>query len=184
VPAFVRAGSASGLLAAAILILNGGWSALVIACVAGAGAGLLITAWEPWRRPRDAVRLGLRAGLAVGVLLLLAQLFRDTLVVSLAALPLPPLEQMVIAAGGALLLASAAGAVFGGIQALPSTYGTVTAYGLVGVFLALYPVIDQAAGLGNIAPPGVSKWPIKMLITSTSQLASVPNSCVQVPMRA
>jgi len=42
----------------------------------------------------------------------------------------------------------------------------------------------NAAACGNIAPPGVSRWPVRMLSTSTSQLASVPNSCVQLPMRA
>lgn len=39
-------------------------------------------------------------------------------------------------------------------------------------------VIDQAAGLGNIASPGVSKGPVKLLITSTSQLARLPNSLI------
>ena len=37
--------------------------------------------------------------------------------------------------------------------------------------------------LVNIAPPGRSRLPVSTLSTSTSQLASVPNSCVQVPMR-
>ena len=41
----------------------------------------------------------------------------------------------------------------------------------------------NAAAFGNIAPPGSSRWPVTMLMTSTSQLASVPYSCVHVPMR-
>ena len=36
----------------------------------------------------------------------------------------------------------------------------------------------------NIAPPARSRLPVSTFSTSTSQLASVPNSCVQVPMRA
>ena len=36
---------------------------------------------------------------------------------------------------------------------------------------------------GNIAPPGRSRFPVRTLSTSTSQLASVPNSTVQVPIR-
>ena len=35
----------------------------------------------------------------------------------------------------------------------------------------------------NIAPPSRSRLPVSTLTTSTSQLASVPNSCVQVPIR-
>ncbi len=40
-----------------------------------------------------------------------------------------------------------------------------------------------AAALVNIAPPSRSRFPVSALTTSTSQLVSVPNSCVQVPMR-
>ena len=41
-----------------------------------------------------------------------------------------------------------------------------------------------AAARVNIAPPSRSRLPVSTLSTSTSQLACVPNSCVQVPMRA
>ena len=41
-----------------------------------------------------------------------------------------------------------------------------------------------AAASGNIAPPSRSRLPVSTLSTSTSQLASVPNSWVQVPIRA
>jgi hypothetical protein len=41
-----------------------------------------------------------------------------------------------------------------------------------------------AAAFVNIAPPGRSRFPVSTLSTSTSQLAVVPNSCVQVPIRA
>ncbi len=41
----------------------------------------------------------------------------------------------------------------------------------------------QFTGLGNISPPGTSKLPVRMLTTSTSQLASVPNSWLHKPMR-
>ena len=37
-------------------------------------------------------------------------------------------------------------------------------------------VTVQTAGRGNIAPPGVSRCPVRMLTTSTSQLARLPNS--------
>ncbi len=43
--------------------------------------------------------------------------------------------------------------------------------------------IDQLAGLANIEPPGRSRFPVRMLSTSTSQEARVPNSWLQVPMR-
>ena len=38
-------------------------------------------------------------------------------------------------------------------------------------------------GLANIAPPTLSKLPVRVLTTSTSQLAVVPNSVVVVPIR-
>lgn len=38
-------------------------------------------------------------------------------------------------------------------------------------------------GLANITPPGRSRLPVRMLTTSTSQLVSVPNSTVEVPMQ-
>ena len=41
-----------------------------------------------------------------------------------------------------------------------------------------------AAARGNMAPPSRSRLPVSTLSTSTSQLASVPNSWVQVPIRA
>src|SRR3954462_731565 len=41
----------------------------------------------------------------------------------------------------------------------------------------------NAAAFGNIAPPGSSRCPVRTLTTSISQLASVPYSCVQVPIR-
>ncbi len=42
---------------------------------------------------------------------------------------------------------------------------------------------DPLTGVVNIAPPGRSRSPIRTLITSISQLASVPNACVVVPIR-
>src|ERR1041385_1743321 len=49
---------------------------------------------------------------------------------------------------------------------------------------ALGNVFDcNAAALGNIAPPGSSKCPVRMLSTSISQLQSVPYSWVHVPTR-
>jgi hypothetical protein len=39
------------------------------------------------------------------------------------------------------------------------------------------------AGRLNIIPPSTSRLPVRMLTTSTSQDASVPNSWVQVPIR-
>ena len=42
----------------------------------------------------------------------------------------------------------------------------------------------KAADLANSMPPSTSRCPVKVLSTSTSQLASVPYSCVHVPMRA
>ena len=42
---------------------------------------------------------------------------------------------------------------------------------------------EPVAAFGNIAPPGRSRLPVSTLSTSTSQLASVPNVCVVVPMR-
>ena len=39
------------------------------------------------------------------------------------------------------------------------------------------------AASGNMAPPGRSRLPVTTLRTSTSQLVTVPNSTVQVPIR-
>ena len=41
----------------------------------------------------------------------------------------------------------------------------------------------EVAGVANIIPPSRSRFPASTLTTSTSQDASVPNSCVHVPMR-
>ena len=41
-----------------------------------------------------------------------------------------------------------------------------------------------AAGFVNIAPPGLSRFPVSTLQTSTSHDARVPNSAVHVPIRA
>ncbi len=42
---------------------------------------------------------------------------------------------------------------------------------------------EPMGGLANITPPGRSRFPVRMLTTSTSQLVTVPNSTVEVPMR-
>ena len=42
---------------------------------------------------------------------------------------------------------------------------------------------DAVGESGNMAPPGRSRLPVRMLRTSTSQLARVPNSTVDVPIR-
>ncbi len=42
---------------------------------------------------------------------------------------------------------------------------------------------DHTAALGNSAPPGRSMLPSATFSTNTSQVASVPNSCVHVPIR-
>ncbi len=49
---------------------------------------------------------------------------------------------------------------------------------------APFALVWPAAASGNIAPPSLSRLPVIALITSTSQLASVPNCCVVVPIRA
>ncbi|MFD0468349.1 hypothetical protein ACFQ0B_08555 [Nonomuraea thailandensis] len=43
---------------------------------------------------------------------------------------------------------------------------------------------NSVAGLGNIAPPGLSRLPVSTFSTSTSHWASVPNSAVHVPILA
>ena len=40
-----------------------------------------------------------------------------------------------------------------------------------------------AAGIGNITPPALSRLPVIVLMTSTSQEAVVPKETVVVPMR-
>ena len=45
------------------------------------------------------------------------------------------------------------------------------------------PASSGAAGVANIAPPGRSRLPVSTFTRSTAQLASVPNSCTQVPSR-
>jgi hypothetical protein len=42
---------------------------------------------------------------------------------------------------------------------------------------------EPAAAFGKSAPPSRSRLPVSTLMTSTSQLATVPNSCVHVPIR-
>ena len=44
--------------------------------------------------------------------------------------------------------------------------------------------IDQATGLAHISPPSRSRLPVRAQITSGSHEARVPNSWLQVPMRA
>ena len=43
--------------------------------------------------------------------------------------------------------------------------------------------IVAIAGVGNIAPPATSRWPVSTLTTSTAQEARVPNSWLHKPIR-
>jgi branched-chain amino acid transport system permease protein len=133
-----------------ILLLNGGWSGLVIGFLAGTGAAAIALGRVPWHTPAEAIRAAGSASAAAGAILFAASLFRDALLVSWAGLPPVPGGQMIPAAVGAFVLATLAGVVFGGLEALPSPARRWARAVFYGACLILYPYIDRALGIGWI----------------------------------
>lgn len=146
----LRTGVTMGLLGSIIVLLNGGWSALVVAFLFGAGAAVLSLHGEPWRRPAEAVTVAVRGATTAGGVLLLASVFHDLVLLGLAGLPRVPTSQTVGAALGSVVVASIVGAILGLVETFESRLRAPVRFAVFGLFLLAFPYVDRSLALGWI----------------------------------
>src|SRR5205085_5682703 len=147
-----RAALAPAIVGAVVLVLNGGWSGLIVGFAAGAGAAVVALGRVPWRTPGEAMRVAGVAGLAAGSVLLLTSLFHDAVLVGWAGLPTVAAGRLAPAAMGTFVVAVLAATVTGGIDALPVHLRTWARALFYGAFLIAYPYLDRALAVGWIGP--------------------------------
>ncbi|MCW5880827.1 MAG: branched-chain amino acid ABC transporter permease [Anaerolineae bacterium] len=155
----VKVGVGIGIVAAVVVLLFGGWSAILAGIVAGAAAAL-VTEGQSIRDRSATLRNGVISGAIVGVFILIAEIVNDILVLPLAGkdpvfppFTLGPISipyNMFVAGLAGLVLALAIGALTGWINSLPDKNRRLGLAILLLTFLALYPALDAAAGLGWI----------------------------------
>lgn len=155
----VKVGVGIGIVASVVVLLFGGWSAILAGIVAGAAASLVTEG--QWLRDRSVtLRNGVTAGGIAGVFILIAEIVNATLVLPLAGqeadfapFTLGPISieyNMFVAGLAGCLLALAMGALTGWVNSLPDKNRRLGLAVMLLTFLAFYPALDKAAGLGWI----------------------------------
>ena len=145
-----KSGNILGAIAALTVLLFGGWSSAFIGWLLGAGAGLMACQGKRIAAPKVGARLGSKAGLALGVWLLVASLIQGILLLPASGRTSVGVIQALIFGVSGLVVATLASRLTGWLQGLGKNRQRAT-LALVAVVLITFPLIDQVAQTNWIA---------------------------------
>lgn len=143
----VKAIKSSGLLgtiAALTVLLFGGWSGAVIGWLLGTAAGFMRCQDKMISTPKVGAQLGAKAGLEVGIWLLVASVIQGLLAPILGQ-PTVSLLQSFLHGIVALAIAALSGAVMGAVQSLPFARRRQATLLTIAFILILFPFADRVA---------------------------------------
>ncbi len=139
-----KSGNILGILAAITVLLFGGWSGALVGWLVGVGAGVMACQGKRVPVPKVGARLGTRAGLVLGVWILVASLIEGLILRSASGRPTPGVIQALIFGIVGLVVATVAGGITGWLQGLGKNRQKAT-LGLLALILITFPFLDQAA---------------------------------------
>jgi branched-chain amino acid transport system permease protein len=147
----IKSSSIWGAIATLTVILFSGWSGAVIGWLLGSVAGFMRCQGKRIPSPQVGARIGVNAGLAIGVWLLVASVIEGLLIRPItgqSALGLPEILQYGILA---LVVASLAAGLMGALQGLPSQRRQLATWVTLAFILISFPFVDQLAQTNWIA---------------------------------
>jgi branched-chain amino acid transport system permease protein len=146
----IKSSGILGAIAVLTVLLFSGWSGAVIGWLLGSAAGFMRCQGKRILSPQEGVRLGAIAGLVLGIWLLIASL--------LQALLAPVLGQPTVNLSDsfqygilALVVATLAAGVMGGLQGLPNERRRAATLVTLAFILIIFPFVDQLAQTNWIA---------------------------------
>ena len=134
-----------GAIASFTVLLFGGWSGTVIGWLLGTAAGLIACQRKKIPSPKVAARLGISAGLALGVWLLLASALEGLLLRPASGRPPLNVSQTWLFGISALVVATFSGWVMGALQGLASTRQRLANQATLIFVLIIFPLVDRVA---------------------------------------
>lgn len=141
--AATKSGNILGAIAALTVLLFGGWSGAFIGWLLGAGAGLMACQGKRIAAPKVGARLGSKAGLALGVWLLVASLVQGLVLLPAIGQPSLSVFQAFIFGVSGLVVATLIGRLTGLLQGLGNRQRATLV--LLAFILITFPLIDQVA---------------------------------------
>ncbi len=144
-----KSGNILGVIAALTVLLFGGWSGAFIGWLLGAGAGLMAAQGRRIVAPKVGIRLGISAGLTLGIWILVASLIEGFLLLPATGESSQGLQSLLYGGIG-LLVAALTGWLTGWLQGLGKNRQRAN-LALLALILISFPFIDQAAQTNWIA---------------------------------
>lgn len=133
------------------ILLFGGWSGVVIGWLLGTATGLIACQGRKITDPKAGVYLGTEAGLVLGMWLLVASVIQGLLVRPASGLSHLSLPQLLLLGGSALVVATLASALIGGLQGLPENPRRKATQATVVFILMMFPLVDQVCQTNWVA---------------------------------
>jgi branched-chain amino acid transport system permease protein len=147
----LRADSLLGAVAALTVLLFSGWSGAVMGWLLGTAAGYMATHDKQIANPATGAQIGFKAGLRLGIWLLVASLVEAFILRPLSGRPALPLQEALLYGVGGLVLAIASATLMAAIQGLANPRQRQATWVTLVFILLLFPFVDVIARTGWIA---------------------------------
>lgn len=133
-----------GAIAALTVLLFGGWSGAVIGWLLGTGAAFIACQGKKITSAKTGIRLGVNAGLGLGIWILIASLVQGFLLLPTTGQSALGIIQVLTLGGAGLVVATLSGWLMGAAQGLGPRRQRITV-AFLAVILITFPLIDQLA---------------------------------------
>ncbi len=139
-----KSGNILGALAAFTILLFGGWSSALVGLLLGVGGGISACQGKRIHTPKVGVRLGTKAGVTLGIWILVASLIEGLIIRPASGRPSPGVFQALLYGIFGLVIATLAAGVAGWLQGLGKNRSLAT-LGLLAFILISFPFLDRLA---------------------------------------
>ena len=139
----IKAGLAIGIAGGIVIAFFGGLSGILVALIGGAAVGLILSSWEHFEKRDVAVRQSATAGAVAGILMVAGQFIYQFVIVPLSGKTAVSVDAVTfIVALLTFALAVALAVFIGYTSTLEQGRRRVALFGLLALFLVLYPFLD------------------------------------------
>ncbi|MDF0554247.1 branched-chain amino acid ABC transporter permease [Kamptonema sp. UHCC 0994] len=141
----IKSSGIVGAIAALTVLIFGGWSGSVIGWLLGAGAGFIRCRNEKIYSPKIGARLGIEAGLALGIWLAIASVIEGVILRPSSGQFPVPFPTTLLYGTCSLAIATLAGGIMGTLQGIPGDRKRLATLVTLAFILISFPFVDAAA---------------------------------------
>jgi branched-chain amino acid transport system permease protein len=147
----IKSSSIVGAIASLTVILFSGWSGVVIGWLLGSATGFMRTQGRKIPTPQVGARIGVNAGLTLGIWLLIASVLDGLIIRPISGQSALGFGEILQYGVLALVVATLAAGVMGALQGLPGQRKRLATLVTLAFILILFPFVDQVAQTNWVA---------------------------------